>query len=305
MAEQQNVSSDQELTPESLDSYGEYYKLNEKESTEAGTEVEEDSQEEVQASGEEVESEEDSTNVDESKEKATDVEPTSKGERKSGYERSIGRLTRQKKEAQERISALEKQLKEAQEAKSEPVKKLKPDNFLTNEEYVEAVAEQKAKALIDAYVQDSKVKSLTQEIENENNREFSENWNDKVNQTFTNAEDKKAFNELVEKNGDLGLPKDVHDYLDYSDDGPQLYTVLALRPDILKNIKSKSEAVRSLILRDLEKVINQGGGSSNETKPQITKAPDPIGSVQSSSSGKGAVSDEDLYNAYMKKNYGS
>jgi len=303
MVQDENVSVDSELTPENQDRYGEYYKLNKEESTKAGTEVEEVAQEEMQSSGEEVESEVESTNVGEAKEEANDAEPASK--RKSGYQRSIDRLTRQRNQEKETVADLRRRLKEATEAQAEPVKKLTPDNFLTNEEYVEAVADQRSKATLAEYQKNFNIESLNQEITNVKNKEFSDNWNEKVTESFPVEEDKKAFNQLVEQHGDLGLPKDVHDYLDYSADGPKLYTVLALRPDVLANIMSKSESVRVRILGDLEKVINQTPVSSPETKPQTTNAPAPIGDVQSNSSGKSAKSDADQIQAYLKGRYGS
>lgn len=122
MVQDENVSVDSELTPENQDRYGEYYELNKVESTEAGTEVEEVDQEEVQASGEEVETEVETTNVEEAKEDAKDAEPASN--RKSGYQRSIDRLTRQRNQEKETVAALRKQLKEATEAQAEPVKNL-------------------------------------------------------------------------------------------------------------------------------------------------------------------------------------
>lgn len=167
------------------------------------------------------------------------------------------------------------------------------------------MSDQRAKAVLAEYQKTSNIESLNQEITNAENKVFSDNWNEKVTESFPVEEDRKAFNDMVNEVGDLGLPKDVHDYLDYSADGPKLYTVLALKPDILAEIKSKSEYVRTKILSDLEKVINQAPVSSPETKPQTTNAPDPIGDVQSNSSGSSAKSDADQIQAYLKGRYGS
>ena len=313
MVQDENVSIDPELTPENQDRYGDYYKMNPVETVEAGTEAEEVDTEVVESSGEETETEVDTqirpvetdeAEVKPTESKVTDVEPTSKGKGKSGYQRSIDRLTRQRNEEREVVAELKKRLKDLEDAKPEPQKKLKPDNFLTNEEYIEAVADQRANALLDDRAKQEDIRAINQEIQATEHRVFSENWNEKVNDSFPVAEDKQAFNELVKKHGDLGLPKDVHDYLDYSEDGPKLYTVLALRPDVLHNIKSKAESVRGMILRDLEKVINQAPVSSPETS-QTTKAPDPIGSVQNTGSSGSAMTDKDRIQAYYKGKYGS
>ena len=292
MVQDENVSIDSELTPENQNRYGEYYDLNKEESTKAGTEVEDTNSDEVQSSGEEAETEVDTqiepvkadeAEVKTTEDKANDAEPASK--RKSGYQRSIDRLTRQRNQEKETVADLRRRLKAATEAQAEPVKKLTPDNFLTNEEYVEAVADQRAKATLAEYQKNFNIESLNQEITNVEHKVFADNWNEKVNESFPIEADKEAFNKMVTEVGDLGLPKDVHDYLDYSADGPKLYTVLALRPDVLSEIKSKSEYVRTKILSDIEKVINQAPVSSPETKPQTTNAPAPIGDVQSNSSG--------------------
>lgn len=304
MVQDENVSVDSELTPENQDRYGDYYKLNEVEAVEAGTETEEAETEVVEASGEEVETEVETTNVEEAKEETTDVEPTSKGKGKSGYQRSIDRLTRQRNEEREAVAELKKKLKELEEAEPEPQKKLKPDNFLTNDEYIEAVADQRAEALFDDRTKQADINSINQEITNVKHRAFSAGWNEKLVETFPDAKDRQAFNEFVEKCGDLGLPKDVHDYLDYSSEGIKLYAVLGGRPDVLANIKSKEPSVRVKILNDLERVISQDPVSSPETS-QTTKAPDPIGGVQNTSSSRSAMNDEDQIQAYYKRKYGS
>lgn len=310
MAEDKSVSIDPELTPENQDRYGDYYKLNEVETVEAGTETEEAETEVVEASGEETETEvdaqirQDEAEVKPTEDKVKDVEPTSKGKGKSGYQRSIDRLTRQRNEEREAVAELKKKLKELEEAEPEPQKKLKPDNFLTNEEYIEAVADQRAKALFDDRAKQADINSINQEITNVKHREFSEGWNEKLVDTFPDEKDRQAFNEFVDKCGDLGLPKDVHDYLDYSSEGVKLYAVLGGRPDVLANIKSKEPSVRVKILEDLEKVISQDPVSSPETS-QTTKAPDPIGGVQNTSSSRSAMTDEDQIQAYYKRKYGS
>lgn len=202
---------------------------------------------------------------------------------KSGYERRIDSLTSKLRTLEQKLSEKEKPAQEQ--------KKFSRESFKDDEEYLNHLAEQKA---------EEKVKSLWEEKERKTNESleeiqqrtrFEREWVEKAKTQF-NGNDKalQQYHELCAEAQENGLaqeiPQDVYQLLEESEKGALIHSILLTNDELRGKISILSPQRRAFeILRLEDRLINSP--QKQEQKQAVTKAPEPVGTVQVSGSSVG------------------
>lgn len=216
-----------------------------------------------------------------------------KGRFKRPIQPRIDELTRAKHEA-EREAAYWRGIAEAGKApsaKADAPSKPTPDQFSDHNEYVEKLAEWKAKEIVSASLRerDEQAEQAKQKTERETR---ASTWAERQAKFAETAPD---FDEVL-ASAEVQVPAHLLDALLKSDQGPALAYHLAKNPEVAQNIAgmSKDDALMEL-----------GALKASLSKPalkSVTKAPAPITPVKS---GGGNVPDvakmsQTEYEAYRK-----
>jgi hypothetical protein len=303
--ENDNVGVETEPTPETQSRYADYYELNADESKEAGSSEDKEevsTEEPVGDKSEEVAPEPESLGSDESTdETAKDSDKPSEG-KKSGWQRSVDRLTRQRNSEREKNAKLADRIKELESQKPKETKVSK-DSYLTDEEYQDARLEAKLEDKLAEKDRQSEISRLKQETESSAAEGFGERWHIKVEEAFPDPEMREDYNKLI-NSVDYTPSKDVHEFLDDSVKGPQILAVLKANETVRSQVENSGMLKKASLLGQIEANLMAMDTESPEQPKETTQAPNPTGDVSSSSD---AVSGDDAnaVDQYYRRKYGS
>lgn len=231
---------------------------------------------------EDEESDEDS----ESKDESEDTEEEKPKKRKSGFQKRINKLNAKLANKDQEIDYWKKKALEGDkpESKQEPESKdgkPDPNDFESNEDYLEKLAEWKADQIIEKREQErnkkAQKKSHAEKIKSHAKRvqDFSEQTED--------------FFEVLDDVGHIETTPSMESLLIESENGPELMYALAKDPEEFERLNSLPPMAMS---RELGKFEAKLSAPSESVKPKKkTKAPKPASTVK----GKGATVEKSIY----------
>lgn len=197
--------------------------------------------------------------------------------------------------------------------------KLKRENFVSDEEYLETLAERKAEEKLAAQMQGYQKQSYENQVRQEAQQEFKRGWTSKVHNNFRDESERREFVAMVEETPD-NLHQEIHEFVQNSDVGPRMLHVMLQRPEYIDALNQLPASVRATRLGQLESAIySQMQSSRAPAQPRqqapsrpaaalqrATRAPAPIGSVGNSGSSAAPedLPDQDQVAAYKRKKFG-
>ena len=189
-----------------------------------------------------------------------------------GIEKRFAKFTREKYEQQERIDALERQL----QAKEQLANKPKREEY-TDDEWVDQVAETKAKEMISQWQQDQ---DKNQQLQRQA-QEHQNIWSNKMTKATEDIPDLVR----VVSNADVDLPRDVIQTITSSEVGPQIAYHLAKNPEQAETLNYMDQRQRDRYITKLEiKLENTPTQSKAKQLTQAKPTPAPAGRGSTSKS---------------------
>ena len=235
----------------------------------------------------ETSKDESSDSTDES-EKEIDGKP-----KKSGFEKRISKLTKQKAKAQSeadywRNEALKYQNQKTEAPKAETKKETqgrpKADDFENHDDYIEAVAEWKADQKIAEREQKEKEAKIKADFDSRLAK------HEERLKAFVKAHG--DFDDVIAEIGDEVVPVTIQQIILDSENGPELMYELAKDKDEYKRISSLNPTAAAKELGKLEAKIEARRDSSEKpTEKKTTRAPAPLKPV----SGAGKAQAKSIY----------
>lgn len=232
---------------------------------------------------------------DDSQEKEDSEESKDEFEQK-GVKKKIDKLTKRVTEAkreadfwkQEALKVKAQETKEVEAKKPETVQaegKPNPDNFESHAEYIEAVTDWKLDQRDKAKEEKSKADSAKDEYQNS-----VKAHQERINKFKAENKDyDEVIADFVEDHGDVTFSLTVEESILSSDLGPALIYELAKNPEEFKRINSLGPIAAARELGRIEQRLSKASESSeekaNETEKKQTKAPAPMKTIGSKSSG--------------------
>jgi hypothetical protein len=298
--ELENQGLDPVPTPTKQDKYADYRELNQP--------TEQEGKPEPKVEKVEVKADEKSK---------SDEASNQKKEHEPDYVKTIKRQHAENKSLKARLSEFEQKL-EALNAPKVETPKYKKENFASEDEYIEYIAELKAKELLDKE-RESYTKQQTQEAEaHQKAQEWQQTWTQTVQDNF--KDDPQGLQAFVQKiqNPELtaNFSPEIHSYIESAPlgYGARLLDALIARPDLVDRVNRAHASIRPALLYDLEKELKtlftakpataQAQPSQSVAKP-VSNAPAPTGGITA----RGATVDEgdkdnQAYDRYMRKRFG-
>lgn len=221
-----------------------------------------------------------------------------------GWEKRVGKLTKNWKEEQERNKRLELEIQLMKEKfnnferniappkKEEQISGLvspKQEDFQNWDEYQEAVIEYKLD------IKDQKrQENYKKELDEQKSKAKEQEVNVHLNKRLNDAKDKygKLWDNVEKLEG--GFDKVVNNYLIESDNIGAILVHFSSNKDELKKLKSMSPMQQvSYIAKNEDTILEAHKKLFDTSKTKISKAPDPIKSVKSSLSDSALLSTKD------------
>ena len=219
------------------------------------------------------------------KDDASDVEG-------KGFKRRVDTLTHRNKSLESELAKMRAEIEAIKNPKA-PKRDLDESMFLDNADYVKALAKQQA---LDALEERETQRNKQYNEQTQTQRQIQEQqkqWANRVSKTFGGDEAQvEHFYAKIEESSDVlnAMPSDVHDFIDDSPVGVKVMDALLTHPEIVDYLsRIKSPTYRAIEMREIEKAVSSS--NNNVQKPQVSKAPAPIGTVGTVGS---AVTDDDL-----------
>lgn len=158
--------------------------------------------------------------------------------------------------------------------------KLKRENFVSEEDYISHVAEQKADELMAKKLAEYEERNQTRSTESRESQAVVERIAKKKLEEFASDPDAlDEFEELASTAPD-NLPDDVHDFVLKSPHGLRILHILFRNPQLVDYFNGLDAIDRRLELRDMQKAVDERlSAPIEEPKRNVTKAPAPIGAV--------------------------
>ena len=207
--------------------------------------------------------------------------------------RIVERLKRELDEARQQIQALNTQAQPNQQA---PVSDVTRNHFITDEEYMNYMAEQRAQQYV-AQIQQQQAAQAAQQKEVD---DLTNSWNNKITESFKTEEELSDYKEAISA---LGNPANVFrpeitKYIFDSSVGPKLLKYFADRPSAVNKVNSMHEFDLVNTMRDITTYVSQ---SSRPAAKPVT----PIGGLTNNAPGQNTrsideMSDDELLDAYRK-----
>lgn len=198
---------------------------------------------------------------------------------RSGWERRVGSLTKQNKELKTKLEELEKKFTKPAES-TEP-KKFSRESFKSDEEYLSHIAEQRAQEIVAQKLAEREQQTNESLEEIQQRTRFEKEWQKKTREVFGSDEATKQYFSLVKEAHESGLaeeiPQDVYAFLEESEVGAMLHSILLAKEDIRDRIINLSPMRRALELNKLEERILASKQTNGQEQKQTTSAPDPVG----------------------------
>lgn len=202
---------------------------------------------------------------------------------KSGWERSLKRTTRQRNEAREEAAELRRRLEKYESANNQPIepKKFSRESFKSDEEYWNYLAENKAKEIVSQQLAEREKQTNESLEEIQARTRFEKEWYNKAKEALGSDEATKQYLDLVKESHATGLaeeiPQDVYAFLENSEIGALLHSILLTKDDIRNRIVNAHESYRPFELYDLQSRIIAGRQNVQEPQKKVTQAPAPVG----------------------------
>jgi hypothetical protein len=240
---------------------------------------------------------------DETEDESQDQEP----KKKNGFKKRIDKLRKRESEARKELEYWKQQAlkgnqapQKSEEPKPKEVVQAKdetgrPDanSFETHEEYLDALTdwklEQREKALEAKKREDSAKSEHQKQVES---------FQSKVKDF---AKSKADFDDVISDVDDVPLSVAVHDLIIQSENGPELMYELAKNREEFERINKLSPLTAAREIGKLEARLTKEA-SQEKVETKITKAPKPLATVGSKSSGiKKSIYDPDLSQAEYER----
>lgn len=238
----------------------------------------------------------------------TPPEPEEKRQQKAGFQKRIDRLTRDKREAEERAQRLEQELAAARkplEPQSPPAAESKPaqpdpDKEPTEDDYPDdwgaynrALVRWETRQATQAAIAEAETKRKADEAR--------QTAVDRVNKSFDLARKKHAdFDEVLEGSSDIKLAESLTPVILDSEVSGEIIYHLAKNPAEHQRIAAMEPYAAMRAIGALEQQLLSDKTSSPVTTNRASSAPTPITPVESGSSGTTKKPDEMNYQEYKR-----
>lgn len=228
-------------------------------------------------------------------------EKAEKPKRKSGFQKRIDKLTREKRELEERLTALEKRVP-AEKADAGEKKPPATENKQPALEDYEDIADY-TKALVEWTVSQRSAEDTTRaerEREQARQAELAKGYRDREEAARAKYDD---YDEVMAEAADVSIPRHMQQTILESEQGPDLAYYLAQNRKELEDILKLSPTAAARAIGKIEaKLATAEEPPKEKPKPKTTSAPKPIAPL-SGTKPKPASSDEvaEDYNVWLKQ----
>lgn len=227
-----------------------------------------------------------------------------KPKRRSGFKKRIDKLTSKITEKEKELEywrsvALQKEEHAKKETKSEPeavAQDAKPDldNFDTYEDYLEALTDYKAKQIVKEHLSKQAEESKKSKEQQEYEKTISAHQN-RINEFKAKVED---YDDVIEEVADVPVSLAFQNLIIESDNGPELIYELAKDRETLERLNSLPAMQ---LARELGRIEAKLSKPQKEEK-KVTSAPAPIKPVGKKTSGvKKSIYDPNLSQAEFER----
>jgi hypothetical protein len=221
----------------------------------------------------------DTSNEEQAEEDSEAEESEEKPKKRSGIEKKIGKLTKQRQDARLEAEYWKKEALKNQTAPAAPTetkpqaaddKRPKAENFDTHEAYVEALAEHK----VEQRLAQERQKAREQELKSKEQEQLKTHF-DRVQKFQAQVDD---FDDVIAEVGDVPMSLTVQQVILQSENGPELMYELAKDKEEYKRI-CDLPAIQAA--RELGRFESRLQASKESEKPKLktSKAPKPISTV--------------------------
>ena len=224
---------------------------------------------------------------------------------KSGFQKRIDKLTREKYELQNRLAALEKApkaepAKAVEQPKVEEIKlpaKPSKDDFNDYDEYIEALADWKTEQKLAAKLEQLR----KEEAEAEQKAQFESMRTAYLKRLEAAAERYEDFEEIA-GNSRVEVSKAIEELIITSEEGPDLQYYLGSHPDWAKKLLTMSPAKQLMEAGKVLAKLTENSEQEEESEPRPKKPgpPAPIRPLGGSSTKSSVPLDELDYQEYRK-----
>lgn len=234
----------------------------------------------------------------------SDDDQEQKPKRRSGFKKRIDKLTSKITEKEKELEywrsvALQKEEHAKKETKSEPevvAQDAKPDldNFDTYEDYLEALTDYKAKQIVKEHLSKQAEESKKSKEQQEYEKTISAHQN-RINEFKAKVED---YDDVIEEVADVPVSLAFQNLIIESDNGPELIYELAKDRETLERLNSLPAMQ---LARELGRIEAKLSKPQKEEK-KVTSAPAPIKPVGKKTSGvKKSIYDPNLSQAEFER----
>jgi hypothetical protein len=275
--------------------------------------TEEVQQTEKIAASEATKTEDPANEIEESEEEisarlaAEETEET-KGKKKSGYQRRLDKLTKQKADAQREVDFWKAKALEGKGAEPTKVEAAKPvvntsdepksDQFEKHEDYVKALAKWEVKQELAA----EKAAIREQALKADNKKQLDSH----IDRVKAFEKETPDFKEVMEDIATVRISTAVQNAIIDSEHGPKLMYEFAKNPEELQRISALSPEAAARAVGKLEAKFESSAGkkieAAAETTPvkKVSTAPKPINTINSKAGHTATTRDEIPYDQWVK-----
>ena len=191
---------------------------------------------------------------------------------KDRFQQRINQLVSKNKAMAERLEALERQ-----KAPNQQETKLSRDQFFTDEQYIDAVTEQKLQARLPEVAK--------QFVDTSKSKEIEKNFLAKEAKAKQDIED---YDDAIAEAADIPVQPSVADAILSSDIGPNLRYYLATHPEEAEELNSMSPGAAARKIGRIETKLEAEISQKKEVK-KVSKAPDPVKPVNAGGEAQAVV----------------
>lgn len=236
------------------------------------------------------------------------AEEPGKGKKKTGYQRRMDKLTKQREDAKRdadywRTEALKaKGQPEPTKVEAKPAadisKMPKPDDFEKHDDYIQALTDFK----VDQKLAGEKAQQREQALKAEQKTHLKSHL-DRVTEFAKATPD---FKDAMQDIADVRLSMTVNNAIIESEHGPQLMYEFAKNPAELERINALAPEVAARAIGRLEAKFESSAGKTNDPAPtsvpekKVTTAPKPITPVNSKAGHTKTIRDDLPYEDWVK-----
>lgn len=219
-----------------------------------------------------------------------------------GFRKQLERMERQRERERREFAEQMEELRRgaAPQQKPEAPRKLDPKQFASNEDYIEAVVQQRIASLS----QEAQAEAQKNHSQQQRMKEYSDSWNARIERLYADPQSRKDFEADLEAAGPAHrfLNENIRDYILHSDVGPGILHYLATRPEAAEALNRMHPIDLSATLHRLSvHVATPTRQPQKMAQPQRkASSAQVVGAVGTRGTGTGELSDAEQIARYRK-----